>query len=227
MDERQYGEWTTYHRSLFQMKAAEDKPMFLAWFHSMREFTLAEAKAASLAMAGDPVQAAAFRTQHLALLRQQIASMRFARARAEFAELDRAKDAQACKVCASTGMVSVPHRDAIADGQWQHPFPSMAVACRCSRGSAVFNGVSAAEVTQRLAGRSKRRYQMMGLDEYEALYPNWHDLVESHELLRKSERSAQWHAEEADRKSPIVLAEVLKQRQKEGQPIAGKIGAAS
>ena len=51
MSEAEYRAWILFHRDLFQMKSADDLPMFAAWAPSLSEFSEAELRAASLAIA--------------------------------------------------------------------------------------------------------------------------------------------------------------------------------
>lgn len=200
--------WVPFHRQLFGMKSEDDLPMFAAWFRSLAEFGLAEIRDASLAMASDIATAGHYRTEHLAILRQKIRQRRFERARDEFAEVNRTANRFECQVCQGTGIVPVPHVHCIVDDAWRHPYATMVVSCRCPRGSVQFNAVAAAEVKQDVL--RKYRVQMMGLDEYEVLHPDWRRMVHDREQMRRSEDSAAWHAKEADKKNPIDVRSVLK-----------------
>ncbi len=201
------GDWVPFHRDLFGMKSLDDLAMFAAWFRSLLEYSAEELREASIAMANDIDAAGKYRVHHLSIIREKVRARRFARARAEFAEVNRQDGRFGCKVCDSTGLVAVPHPRSIVDDGWCYPFYSLVVACRCPRGSAKFNAVAAADVKQKLADR-EAKFQMMALDEYEALHPNWRHLVKDREEVRKSEGEASWFAREADKKDPIKAMRV-------------------
>ena len=237
MTPQEYNEkWMPFHRDLFGMKSNDDLPMFAAWFKSLSEFSVDELRAASLAMAEDVESSAKFRTQHLAELKLKIRAKRFERARSEFAEVNRQEARFDCQVCSSTGLVSVPHVRSVVDGAWAYPYCSMVVACRCNRGVATFNAVSAAGVKQRIS-TGNNAVMMMGLDEYEALHPDWRRLVHDHEKLMDAERNAEWYAQQGDKANPIKPANVREALARIGAvpkekakpqlmitPIAGQIG---
>jgi hypothetical protein len=194
-------EWVPFHRQLFGMKSEDDLPMFAYWFRSLCEFSTAELRSASMAMATDIETAGKFRTEHLSILRSKVRQQRFERCRAEFAELNRAQARLDCAVCGGTGLVSVPHVGSIADGEWTHPFCTMVAACRCPRGAVRLKAVSAAEAKQDVL--RQYRVKMIDIDEYEMHHPDWRRMVHDRDLMRDSELHAQRYAKEADMKNPI------------------------
>ena len=200
MTEDEYKTWIKFHRDLFQMKAAADAPMFALWWTSLNEYSSHEAREASLAIAHDPDSAGAFRTQHLALLRTKIQASRFARRRAEFAQLDRMADANRCGLCRGAGCVPVPHPDSIIDGFWAHPFYELAVACNCAKGSHWFNAMN--------GYLAEKRKSVMDLRTYEAIVPEWLEMQKCHELQREAVHNASFHAQTGDRENPIRAEDV-------------------
>lgn len=201
MTEVDYMAWTEYHRALFQMKSADDSPMFAKWFPSLVEFSLEEAKSASLSIAGD-ARAAKFRTEHLALIRIEIKRKRYERIRAELSSADGRLEAQRCRLCSGTGLVFVPHIHSIVDDRWAFPFSSMVVSCTCNAGSFKLNSANSLELKQD-KGHGRYRVRMMDLREYEMTQPNWQGLMSERLTQQQSEFEAGWHAREADKKNPI------------------------
>ncbi len=210
MTEIEYVKWTEYHRDIFQMKSSEDAAMFGKWLPSLAEFSIEEAKSASLAIASDD-RARRFRTEHLSLLRAEINHKRTARRRDEYADADMRLNAQKCRDCDGTGMVSVPHVGCIVNEAWAFPFASMIVACNCNIGCNTFNFVNSLDLKPRHA-KGAVRVKMIDLKEYEYLHPEWRSYVESRNAQRKSENEARWHAQRADRDNPlkpVIKAAVL------------------
>jgi len=209
----EYKEWTKFHRDLFQMKAAEDAAMFAAWFGSLAEFAIGEAKEASIAIASDPTTAGRFRTEHLSLIRLKVKAKRSERMKAEFAELDRQRDAGTCGVCGGCGIVSVPHPNSVLSGTWNHPFYELSVGCDCARGIAWFNAMGAA-CRERNEKPGARKIDIMDLRTYEAIHPNWRGMVDERNRQRAGEREAEYHARKADKAEPISAASVAEQLRK-------------
>lgn len=210
MTEDDYIDWVQHHRTLFQMKSADDIPMFQLWMPCLIEFTLDEMRDASLAIATDVETAGRYRTEHLGLLKQKVMSKRFERTKAEFAALDDQRDAAMCSVCNGCGNVGVPHPNFIRDGVWVHPYYTLAVGCDCNRGSVWFNAIGAA-TRERNEKPGVRKIDVMDLRTYEAIQPHWRDLVAERNRQRKAERESSWHAAKADKAEPISAIEVAAQ----------------
>lgn len=209
----EYDEWREHHRTLFQMKSADDIPMFELWIPCLTEFTLEEMKEASLAIAMDVSVSGRYRTEHLALLKQKAMAKRFERTKAEFAELDRQRDASVCGVCNGCGNVGVPHPNYIRDGAWVHPYYTLTVGCDCNRGVAWFNAISAA-CQERNTKPGVTKIDVMDLRTYEAIHPEWVELVAARNRQRAAERASEWHAKQADKSSPINSADVAERLRK-------------
>ncbi len=221
MTEIEYVKWTEYHRDIFQMKSSEDASMFGKWLPSLAEFSIEEAKSASLSIASDD-RARRFRTEHLSLLRAEINHKRTARRRDEYADADMRLNAQKCRDCDGTGTVSVPHVGSIVNESWAFPFASMIVACNCNIGINTFNFVNSLDLKPRHA-KGAVRVKMIDLKEYEYLHPEWRSYVDARNQQRKSENEARWHAQRADRDNPlkpVIKAAVLAitQRQAGDEP---------
>lgn len=211
MNVTEYDSWTKYHRAMFQMKSDDDLPMFAAWMPSLREFTLAEARDASLAIAADPGTAGKFRTEHLALIRQKIRIKRAEVNRAFRKEAERHGEVNSCGVCRGIGMAHVPHVKSVVDGLWIYPFATMVVSCSCNRGGARQIAMDTLTIQQDFAG-TRRRVRMMTLAEYEFSVPDWPAIFEAREVQRQSEKNAGYYAKRADKENPITnrtLSEVV------------------
>lgn len=210
MTRDEYDDWREHHRTLFQMKSADDIPMFDLWMPSLLEFSFGEMCDASLAIATDVAIAGKFRTEHLGLLKQKVTAKRFERTKAEFAELDRQRDAQSCGVCGGCGNVSVPHPNFVREGVWVHPFYLLAVGCDCNRGSLWFNAISTA-CRERNEKPGARKIDVMDLRTYEAIQPHWKAMVESRNRQRDAERKSEWYASKADKSDAIIASSVAEQ----------------
>ncbi len=204
MTDPEYGQWVKHHAALFWMQSDHDVDLFRVWKQSLIGYILAELIEASQHIAADPDKSKLFRTAHLGLIRSRIQSRRHERRRAEFAELDRKQWDDQCKMCLNCGIVFVPNPHCIVDGAWVHPWYSLAVACRCHRGAGRFNAVNA-----KLAERNKT-IRLDDLQTYEAVHPEWMRFVADRQAAWKAERGAQWHAVQADAKSPIRRENVVK-----------------
>lgn len=207
MTAAEYESWVEYHRTLFTMKSADDGPMFALWAQCLLSYSLAELKAASLAIASDIETAGRYRTEHLAILRQKVAAHRFERIRAEQQQYEASDARLSCSQCRGNGLVPVPHVESIVDGRWAYPFCSMVVSCDCSAGTARGSAINGVDTKQVMAGR-RVSVRILSLAEYEALHPQWCDIVAERNRTRQTELEARYYAEQADRAAPIRAANV-------------------
>lgn len=213
MTEDEYDKWRDDHRTLFQMKSADDIPMFDLWMPSLIEFEFAELQQASIAIASDVATSGRFRTEHLGLLRQKVMAKRYERIKAEFAQLDHEREASICRVCNGSGNVSVPHPNFIRDGAWMHPFYLLAVGCDCNRGTLWFNAISSA-LQERNSKPGVRKIDVMDLRTYEAIQPHWQAIMAERDKQRSAERKSEWYAQKADKAEPIIAGAVQEQLKK-------------
>jgi hypothetical protein len=201
MTPAEYTTWQAFYRSVFCVAAAPtDAAMFSHWGEVLGAFDFAELRAATLSVASSPEPRAGWRQNHLSMLKAEVMAARFKRQRAEQDELDRQyRSAGECERKCTAGMIFVPHPHCMVSDDWAYPYYTAVVVCTCSRGSIRFNNRSEHDA-------DKRRDPWLDIRSYEALYPEWEELVHRHNAKIQSERASEFFAKKADSTNPIDLA---------------------
>jgi hypothetical protein len=197
MKAEEWDKWVAHHGDLFSMHSTADAKLFKAWRPLLVNRSLVELKAASAAMAEDPEKAKSNRASHYGYIRAFLTSYSSARHKAEV----ESRDYGVCVNCIGSGYISVPHPKLIKNGEWEHPWYTFAVFCRCSRGAMKFNALSGGlyEKKQQMGGPELRP---IGMDEYHQQFPNWQEMLAHREAIRRTEEGAAYAAREADRQGP-------------------------
>jgi hypothetical protein len=131
------------------------------------------------------------------MLREIIFAKRADRAAADRDRLDRESAASTCDDCFGVGLIRVPHPSHVVNGEVTRPY-FIAIACNCSVGNAKFNSVNAA------LGDTDRR--LMDVGQYEALVPDWREVLVAYQQRLEQESIAAETAARADRMGPITTA---------------------
>lgn len=205
MSGEEYFAWQGFYRTVFCIQASPtDGAMFSHWGEVLGVFDFAELRAATLEVASSPEPRASFRQNHLSMLKSAVLANRFKRQRAEQDELDRQyRDASSCPNECTGGLVFVPHPHCMVNDDWAYPYYSACVCCSCPRGSQRFN--SRAEQD---AEKNRRTGSWIDIRSYEAIYPEWRELVRKHNAKIMSEREGEYYAKRADATNPIDLSVV-------------------
>ena len=205
MRETDWETWREYHSARFGLATASDAKWFASIKRILANATLDELKAATDAISCDPERSREGR--NLGLLQREVRAKRLSarRAQADFDD-DRAfKYEHQCAQCRGLGVVSAPHPKRIVDGEWVYPFETIALYCRCNVGANKFNKMAEAlrELHQKRGGRE---LFPMSLDEYEARFPDWRELMEDHKAMKADKEVADYHAREAVKEARSVRA---------------------
>lgn len=197
MNDNDWTAWVSEHAGLFGMTAPGDAELFRLWRQLLAGFSLSELRAASLWLVAEAPHNSRFRTNHVSALRSRITAQRSAAFRRELEQLNLAAESDRCRLCQGVGLVWVPHPGCIVDGLWVYPWYEIVVACTCSRGGARFNGVNGY-----LAG-AQRRVRIGDLTTYEAIHPDWQQIVAARASQREYELAAAHAAGQADKLKPL------------------------
>jgi len=199
----EWAKWTDHHATLFDLRSEDDLAMFAKWRPLLAGFSLADMTEASNWIAANA--ASKYRTQHAELLIRRVTFRRADQTRKRREQEDREREGPDCGFCHGVGLViGVPHPRAVSDGVWTPPYYTCAVTCRCRRGADRHERFTA-EATQ-----SNGRCPLpMSLDYYEAIVPEWGQLVQDRENRRKDQDAANETAATADRRAgPLDLTAV-------------------
>lgn len=199
----EYAEWQVFYRTVFCINPAPtDSAMFSHWCEVLGTFSFAELRAATLEVASSPEPRAAWRQNHLSMLKAAVMAARYRIQRAEQDELDRQyKAAGECPRKCTAGMIFVPHPHCMVNDDWAYPYYTAVIVCDCPRGSIRFNARADHDI-------EKRRDPWMDIRTYDALYPGWEDLVGRHAAKIKSERASEYFAKRGDATNPIDVNRV-------------------
>lgn len=200
MTSAEYTNWQSFYRSVFCVNAAPtDAAMFSHWGEVLGVFSFAELRAATLEVASSPEPRAAWRQNHLSMLKAAVMSARYKLQRAEQDELDRQyRDAGECPRKCTGGMLFVPHPHCVVNDDWTYPYYSAAICCSCPRGSARYNARSQSDQEN-----DRRTGVWLDIRTYEALHPEWELMVQRHDSKIKSERASEYFAKRGDTTNPI------------------------
>lgn len=171
MDKAAYHEWAMGHVYAFGL-GESGETMASAWFSIFNGFgyTIAELRAATLAMAKEPPQ---FPSEHLQRINESVAAGRQVESRRQWAG-----ELGTCVVCNDGGYVVVPHPRYVVNGQWTERHTA-AVVCGCWRGRRIMER----NKNRREAGKDGDVVKPpMLLSEYERLNPNWKRQLDEYEI---------------------------------------------
>lgn len=194
--------WITRHATTFGMNDAE-LDMLDAWREpfELRGYTVAELlEATTWLAANDPPQ---WRSEHLARLRKRIEASRFARYRAEQAEIAADDERDLCRECRGAGLVVVPHLNFVRDGRWIPPWYTYAVACNCRRGLRIYEQCRAA------AAENDKRRAIVSIGDYEMVNPRWREQVEQKRQAQAADVRAESAAKAGDTAFGSLVRKIL------------------
>ncbi len=101
-----------------------------------------------------------------------------------------------CPICLGTGDAIVPHLENVKDGAWVKPFATCVVFCVCSLGQTKFNALT--DVISEARSKNKKTWpDPLPWAKYEALVPNWWQLLKWREEELKKPRPKQQQKENA------------------------------
>lgn len=202
MTESEYDLWMEHHAVLFMMSSDQDAALFAAWRRLVLPYSLAEFIDGSNYLATE--KAGAFRTTHLDHIRQRINVRKMELVRLRLEQEQKAMERYECKVCNGVGVVSVPHVEHVRNMEWLPPYVSFSILCFCSLGRSKFNALTDSIHDTKAKGERSPGYPL-AWEKYEALVPNWEELLKWREQMRKDERAAGNIAMHADKVAPLKL----------------------
>lgn len=204
MTDEEFTTWNTHHARLFMMNTPADIELFIAWKPLVIPYDLQDFIEGSNYLATE--RSMSFRTTHLDIIRQRIHARLIDESRRRI-EAEQGSYGEAdCPSCFGSGVVSVPHPQNVHMGQWLPPFARAGVFCHCSLGQAKFASLGRALDEAKDARRQNVRLPAAPLAwaKYEALVPNWAELLDCRARQQRAEIEARQHARHADQVSPLA-----------------------
>lgn len=200
MTPREYDQWHEHHAGLFLMTSEADIELFRLWRPLVLPYDLADFIEGSNYLATD--KAGSFRTTHLGIIRARISIRRLEEIQKRL-DAEQAKNQwRECPDCQSVGVVSVPHLDCVKDGQWWPPYHTHGVFCHCPLGRAKYASLSDS-VSEAKARKGRAPAMPLSWERYEAVVPNWPQLLDARKRQMASEVKARGVAQRADLASPL------------------------
>ena len=203
MTDDAWDDWAGYHSTLHRMTDAAELAMLSLWrevfeSHGFEESELREASL-HLAKTGSK-----WRTEHLQGIIDRVSDRRLLRMQAELAEQDRQHQADECKLCGGPGIVCVPHKASVRNGEWVYPWYECGVACWCYRGQRrVASNAETIRVSEdklRITRKGEVPTRLVTLAEYEMHNPGWESQMQLREIQRESARKARMATATEDRR---------------------------
>lgn len=193
--------WTRHHAALFQLTSDADTNMLAAWRPLLDEYGAVELFAASNHIAAN---VAAFRTEHLRLIRQQIARQRTEKQR-QYAEAQ-GETQGGCEDCGVSGWACVPHPVCVVNGEWQWPYRTTAIYCACPIGTNMRDRHERHEQARENDHRLFRLVMCWKMVEYELRFPGWRVWLRKRAEDVQTESRARALAAHADKVLPLASA---------------------
>lgn len=203
MTPKEYEQWRRLHGDLFNLHSPDDLRLFTLWERCLGAFEFEELRDASFAVVTDPSDKRRFRENHLAMLREAVLAERAEAATRERDRLDRQYNRAECDDCFAVGLIRVPHPDWLVNDELERSV-FMVVTCPCPAGVAKFNAVAARLID------TEARHKIIDLAEYEALHPDWRNILAARQEAQARELDAADLARQVDRISPIDQADIRK-----------------
>lgn len=200
MTPHEYDTWHEHHAALFLMTSEADIELFRLWRPLVLPYELDDFIEGSNYLATD--KAGSFRTTHLTLIRQRINMRRMEEIQKRLDAENTKTHWRECPDCYGVGVVAVPHLDCVRDGQWFPPYHTHAVFCHCPLGRSKYTSLSDS-ISEAKASKGPAPAMPLSWERYEALVPNWPQLLDTRKRQMASEVKARGVAERADLQSPL------------------------